>query len=105
MVARSIGRIPRGGRSGDWTAGPRGMCQSDKPMKLHPQMLQLAALFDSVDDVVVWIKDRGGRYCWVNRAFLINSSLDERRDRTDPDARDVLGKTDYDLSPAFLADQ
>jgi AraC-like DNA-binding protein len=74
-------------------------------MKLHPQVLQLAALFDSVDDVVVWIKDRGGRYRWVNRAFLINYSLDDRRDRTDPDSRDVLGKTDYDLSPAFLADQ
>ena len=54
---------------------------------------------------MVWIKDRGGRYRWVNRAFLINYSLDDRGDRTDPDSREVLGKTDYDLSPAFLADQ
>jgi AraC-like DNA-binding protein len=74
-------------------------------MKLHHQLLQMAELFDAVDDVVVWIKDRGGCYCWVNRTFLINYSLDDRRDRTNLDSRDVLGKSDYDLSPAFLADQ
>jgi AraC-like DNA-binding protein len=71
----------------------------------HPQMLQLAALFDHIEDVVVWVKDRDGRYCWVNRAFLINYALDHHGERTSLDARDVLGKTDYDLSPAFLADQ
>jgi AraC-like DNA-binding protein len=65
----------------------------------------MAALFDCVDDVLAWVKDRDGRYRWVNRAFLINYSLDDRRGRTSPDLRDVLGKTDYDLSPAFLADQ
>jgi AraC-like DNA-binding protein len=74
-------------------------------MSLHHQLLQMAALFDCVDDVQVWIKDRDGRYCWVNRAFLINYSVDDRCLRTSSDARDVLGKSDYDLSPAFMAEQ
>jgi AraC-like DNA-binding protein len=74
-------------------------------MRLQHQLLQLTALFDHLDDVLVWIKDRAGRYCWVNRAFLVSYSLDDRHGRTNPDSRDVLGKTDYDLSPAFLADQ
>ena len=34
--------------------------------------LQLAPLFDCLDDVLVWVKDRDGRYRWVNRAFLIS---------------------------------
>ena len=42
---------------------------------------------------------------WVNRAFLINYTIDHGGERTSLDSRDVLGKTDYDLSPAFLADQ
>ena len=67
----------------------------------HP-FLQLAELFDCVEDVVVWVKDREGRYRWVNRAFLINYSLDDHHDRTNGD---VIGKTDYDFSPAYLADQ
>jgi AraC-like DNA-binding protein len=44
-----------------------------------------------------WIKDRQGRYQWVNRAFLLNYSLEQ--------LDDVVGKTDADLSPAHLADQ
>jgi AraC-like DNA-binding protein len=71
----------------------------------HPQILQLAELFDHVEEVVAWVKDRAGRYRWVNRAFLINYTLDHGGERTSLDASDVLGKTDYDLSPAFLADQ
>jgi AraC-like DNA-binding protein len=74
-------------------------------MKRHQQFLQLAELFDCVEDVVVWVKDRDGRYCWVNRAFLINYALDGRHGRTIADASDVIGKTDYDFSPDFLADQ
>jgi AraC-like DNA-binding protein len=68
-------------------------------------MLQLAELFDHVEDIVAWVKDRAGRYCWVNRAFLINHALDHGGEQMSLDARDVLGKTDYDLSPPFLADQ
>ncbi len=74
-------------------------------MNLEPQWLPLAALFDCVEDVLVWIKDREGRYRWVNRAFLINFALDHHRTEACAGVQDVLGKTDYDLSPAFLADQ
>jgi AraC-like DNA-binding protein len=58
----------------------------------------LLALLNFVEGVQCWVKDRNGVYCWVNRAFLLNYSLD-----ASPDA--VLGKTDYDLSPKHLADQ
>lgn len=71
---------------------------------MQPQLLQLTALFDHLDDVVAWIKDCDGRYRWVNRAFLVNYALDARHG-PGAEAGDVLGKTDYDLSPAFLADQ
>jgi AraC-like DNA-binding protein len=75
-------------------------------MKKHQQWLQLAELFDCVDDVLVWVKDRDGRYCWVNRAFLLNYAMDgSHPGPTCPDPQDIVGKTDYDLSPAFLADQ
>src|SRR6266571_2448721 len=74
-------------------------------MRLPHQWLQLAVLFDCLEDILAWAKDRDGRYGWVNRAFLINYSLDGRRDGAAPEMRDVLGKTDYDFSPAFLADQ
>jgi AraC-like DNA-binding protein len=74
-------------------------------LKQHAEFLQLAALFDCLEDVLVWVKDREGRYCWVNRAFLISYSLDHRRDDARAGSDELLGKTDYDLSPAFLADQ
>ncbi len=54
-------------------------------------------LFDVLDDVQFWVKDLHGAYVWVNRGFLINYSLDERSQ--------VIGRTDFDLSPSHLADQ
>jgi AraC-like DNA-binding protein len=69
------------------------------------QFLQLAALFDFVEDALVWIKDRECRYRWVNRAFLLNYTMDRARSQAPAGPDDLLGKTDYDLSPAFLADQ
>ena len=57
----------------------------------------ICELFDHLENVQFWIKDRHCRYCWVNRGFLMNYSL-EKLDQ-------VLGKTDFDLSPAHLADQ
>ncbi len=57
----------------------------------------LCGLFDYVEDVQFWIKDREGRYCRVNRGFLLNYSLEKQNQ--------VVGKTDYDLSPRNLADQ
>ena len=54
-------------------------------------------LFDCIEDLQFWIKDREGRYDWVNRGFLLNYSLENRRQ--------VIGRTDFDLSPHHLADQ
>jgi AraC-like DNA-binding protein len=74
-------------------------------MRQLRQLLQLATLFDCVEDVLVWVKDRDGRYFWVNRAFLINYAMDRPRSESCAGSEGVLGKTDYDLSPTFLADQ
>jgi AraC-like DNA-binding protein len=71
----------------------------------HPPLLALAELFDCVEDAVVWIKDRDGRYRWVNRAFLINYEMNGREPPAQAGMDDIVGKTDYDLSPPFLADQ
>ena len=35
-----------------------------------------AELLDFLPDVLAWVKDRQGRYLWVNRAFLIQYSVD-----------------------------
>ena len=64
-----------------------------------------AELLDFLPDVLAWVKDRQGRYLWVNRAFVIHFSLDGDRGDEPVSAASILGKTDYDLSPAFLADQ
>ncbi len=58
---------------------------------------QIARLFDFIEDVQFWIKDASGRYQRVNRGFLLNYSLQQESE--------VVGKTDYDLSPRHLADQ
>lgn len=58
---------------------------------------EIAELFESLEDVQFWIKNRAHRYLHANQAFLLNYDLVE--------LALLLGKTDYDLSPAFLADQ
>lgn len=68
-------------------------------------LLQLAALFDFVADAVVWVKDRDGRYQWVNRAFAMNYAIDHAGEGEEQDAPGIVGKTDYELAPPFLADQ
>src|SRR5271156_5879776 len=72
-----------------------------------PQLLCLAELFDNLEDVLVWVKDCDGRYCWVNRAFVINYALagDKSQAQAAFGPQAIVGMTDYDLSPAFLADQ
>jgi AraC-like DNA-binding protein len=57
----------------------------------------IAGLLDMLDAVQCWIKDRDGRYRWVNRGFLLNYAVDR--------LEDVVGRTDHDLSPVHLADQ
>ena len=74
-------------------------------MSFHLQWIPLAELFDCVEDVLVWVKDRDGRYRWVNRAFHLNFAMGDRHEPGPAGPHDVIGKTDYDLSPAFLADQ
>jgi len=64
-----------------------------------------AELLDFLPDVLAWVKDRQGRYLWVNRAFLVQYSLDHQSETEEGAVASVIGKTDYDLSPAFLADQ
>jgi AraC-like DNA-binding protein len=64
---------------------------------------QLIRLFDCLEDVQVWIKNRQGRYVWVNRAFLTNYAINEEVPFAE--LGEVQGKTDYDLCPAYLADQ
>jgi AraC-like DNA-binding protein len=64
-----------------------------------------AELLDFLPDVLAWVKDRHGRYLWVNRAFVIQYALDHQPGNESVSAESILGKTDYDLSPAFLADQ
>ena len=66
---------------------------------------QFAELLDFLPDVLAWVKDREGRYLWVNRAFVIHFSRDGGQRNEPVSAASILGKTDYDLSPAFLADQ
>ncbi len=65
----------------------------------------LVGLFDFVEDVLAWVKDREGRYLWVNRAFLLSYTLAHPELGEEFCQQQILGKTDYDLSPAFLADQ
>lgn len=57
---------------------------------------EIESLFDYLEDTQFWIKDGEGRYLKINRAFQLNYSL----------ARpgDVVGLTDFDLSPPWLAE-
>jgi AraC-like DNA-binding protein len=64
---------------------------------LDPLAAALAGLLDTCDGVQAWIKDRAGRYRWVNRGFLLNYALES--------LEQVVGRTDHDLSPVHLADQ
>ncbi len=57
----------------------------------------ICELFDFLEDVQFWIKDSGGFYHWVNLGNLINLGLEKRED--------VIGKTDFDLSPEYIAAQ
>jgi AraC-like DNA-binding protein len=71
----------------------------------HQPLLALAELFNCVEDALVWVKDREGRYCWVNRAFLMNFEMNNHQPSAGAGMEAIIGKTDYDLSPEFLADQ
>jgi AraC-like DNA-binding protein len=74
-------------------------------MKSRNAPFDLAELLDFVEDVLAWVKDREGRYLWINRAFVLNYALAHPELDTAAAENHILGKTDYDLSPGFLADQ
>lgn len=59
-----------------------------------PEALEL---FDYLEDVQFWVKDREGRFRWVNVPFVLNYGLKERSE--------VIGRTDFDLSDWALANQ
>ena len=91
--------------------GPRAIVAVDRSIHDRAKMTfgkipsHFAELLDSLPDVLAWVKDRQGRYLWVNRAFLIRYSLDHPGGKEFAAVESIQGKTDYDLSPAFLADQ
>lgn len=80
------------------------------PKRLHdpstaPPSAHLTELLDLLENVLAWVKDRQGRYLWVNRPFLIKYALDHLEAGESDVTGRILGRTDYDLSPAFMADQ
>ncbi len=58
---------------------------------------EVVALFDYLEDIPLWMKDREGHYQWVNVSFLLNFGLTRRAE--------VIGRTDYDLCGEVLANQ
>jgi transcriptional regulator GlxA family with amidase domain len=66
------------------------------PADLRP-LRGVCELFDFLEEVVFWVKDREGRYCWANTANLLALGLHRRED--------IEGKTDSDFMPAHIAAQ
>jgi AraC-like DNA-binding protein len=58
---------------------------------------EVAVLFDFTGDTLFWIKDKPGRYQWVNLAFVFNFGLRERDE--------LVGRTDFDMCSPALANQ
>jgi len=58
---------------------------------------ELVLLFDFIPDVQFWIKDADSVFQWVNKTFLENYAIQ--------DVQEVIGKSDYDLSPFYIAEQ
>ncbi|HEY8750165.1 MAG TPA: AraC family transcriptional regulator [Tepidisphaeraceae bacterium] len=74
-------------------------------MTSYPQLLQMADLFNYVEDVLAWAKDHEGRFLWVNRAIVMMRAGHQAGAELTDGYREVLGKTDHDFCPAVLADQ
>lgn len=58
---------------------------------------ELALLFDFIPEVQFWIKDTNSVFLWVNKTLLENYAL--------RDINEIVGKTDFDFSPFYLAEQ
>jgi AraC-like DNA-binding protein len=59
---------------------------------------ELIELFDYIEDLHVWVKDRQGRFLWGNISWLLAFGLSKER-------ADHIGMTDYDLHSEILASQ
>ena len=57
----------------------------------------LSLLYDCIPDVWFWVKDENSTFLWGNSAFLANFGL--------VNLSDLVGKTDFDFSPFYLAEQ
>ena len=57
----------------------------------------LAQFFNFMPDVRFWIKDENSVFKWVNKSFLENYAMN--------DLTEVIGKSDFDLSPYYIAEQ
>jgi len=58
---------------------------------------EIIELFDYVDDLLLWVKDAGGHYQWVNLAFLLNFNVASRAE--------IIGHTDFDFCGLVMANQ
>jgi AraC-like DNA-binding protein len=58
---------------------------------------EVVALFDYIEDVLLWMKDAAGHYQWVNLAFVLNFGLKSRDE--------LIGRTDFDICSPTLANQ
>ena len=74
-------------------------------MELPEGLIQIAGLFDCLEETLAWVKDRENRYRWVNRAFLLRYAMARPVGSDRATVAEIVGRTDYDLSPGFLADQ
>ena len=57
---------------------------------------ELLGLYNHIPEVQFWIKDTASVFIWVNSGFLENYALQSESQ--------VIGKTDYDLSPHYMAE-
>jgi len=80
------------------------MKRKPNPRSLHGALKAIGAekpelivLFDHIEDLQFWIKDRKGAFVWINVPFLLNYGLKQRSQ--------VIGRTDLDLSDMALANQ
>lgn len=58
---------------------------------------QLIRMFDLLPDVLFWIKDKSHNFIHANQAFIEHKGV--------KGIEKIIGKTDYDFSPAHIAQQ
>ena len=62
---------------------------------LHEIQQRQRAVFDAIPDPI-WMKDKEGRYVFVNRAYIAHQGLD---------AGEIIGRTSFDLHSPEISDQ